>query len=130
MGQGVSVDLLIGDLAADLADRPYDVAKVADNWVLRTRPVYAAVILAAADVTNQSFDLSAFHTAVLAAIAYLQPISRDGLRDIFGKEISRDLIGRLSERDLITTGPREPRHVHYNGYHPNSLQPGKPARSS
>jgi chromosome segregation and condensation protein ScpB len=31
------------------------------------------------------------------------------LKDIFGKEISRDLIGRLAERNLISTGPREPR---------------------
>ncbi len=28
---------------------------------------------------------------------------------IFGKEISRDLIGRLHARDLITTRPRSPR---------------------
>lgn len=31
------------------------------------------------------------------------------MKDVFGKEISRDLIGRLAERDLIGTGPREPR---------------------
>jgi len=54
-------------------------------------------------------DLNAFDLAVLAAIAYHQTISRDGLKEIFGKEISRDLIGRLAERDLIGTGPREPR---------------------
>ena len=46
---------------------------------------------------------------MLAAIAFYQPISRDGLKEIFGREISRDLIGRLAERDLISTGPREPR---------------------
>ena len=46
---------------------------------------------------------------VLAAIAYHQPITRDGLKDIFGKEISRDLIGRLHARNLIGTGPRSPR---------------------
>jgi segregation and condensation protein B len=109
VGQGASVDLLIEDLAADLADRPYELAKVADNWTLRTRPAYAPSIRAAADIRSQLLDLSEFDTAVLAAIAYYQPISRDGLKDIFGKEISRDLIGRLSERDLITTGPREPR---------------------
>ena len=34
---------------------------------------------------------------------------REGLKDIFGKEISRDLIGRLHARDLIATGPRAPR---------------------
>ena len=31
------------------------------------------------------------------------------MKDIFGKDISRDLIGRLADRDLIGTGPREPR---------------------
>lgn len=48
-------------------------------------------------------------TAVLAAIAYHQPITRDRLKDIFGKEISRDLIGRLHARRLIGIGPRSPR---------------------
>lgn len=38
-----------------------------------------------------------------------QPITRDGLKDIFGKEISRDLIERLHVRGLIDMGPRSPR---------------------
>ena len=109
VGQGASVDLLIEDLVVDLADRPYEVARVGAGWMLRTKPAYAAAIRAAADVGRQALDLSAFDLAVLAAIAYHQPITRDGLKDIFGKEISRDLIGRLSDRDMITTGPREPR---------------------
>ena len=109
VGQGVSVDLLIADLAADLADRPYQVTRIADKWMLRTRPEYAPAIRAASDVGSQALDLSDFDVAVLAAIAYHQPVTRDGLKDVFGKEISRDLIGRLSERNLITTGPREPR---------------------
>lgn len=109
VGQGAPIDLLIDDLTVDLADRPYDVAKVGSGWMLRTKPAYAPAIRAAADVGNQALNLSAFDIAVLAAIAYHQPISRDGLKQIFGKEISRDLIGRLAERDLIGTGPREPR---------------------
>jgi len=109
VGQGASIDLLINDLTVDLADRPYDVARVGSGWMLRTKPAYAPAIRAAADVGNQALNLSAFDIAVLAAIAYHQPISRDGLKQIFGKEISRDLIGRLAERDLIGTGPREPR---------------------
>lgn len=72
--------------------------------MLRTRIAYAPAIRAAADVGRCDLNLSEFDLAVLAAIAYHQPISRDGLR-----EISRDLIGRLSERDLIGTGPPEPR---------------------
>lgn len=109
VGQGASVDLLIEDLAADLEGRSFEVAQVAGGWMLRTRPVYAPAIRAAADVGKQDLDLREFDVAVLAAIAYHQPITRDGLKDIFGKEISRDLIGRLHARELIGTGPRSPR---------------------
>jgi len=109
VGQGASVDLLIEDLAADLEGRSFEVAEVAGGWILRTRPVYAPAIRAAADVGEQVFDLNKFDVAILAAIAYHQPITRDGLKGIFGKEISRDLIGRLHARGLIGTGPRVPR---------------------
>ena len=109
VGQRASVDLLVDDLAADLEGRPYEVAKSGNGWVLRTRTAYAPAIRAAADIGDQMLDLSEYDIAVLAAIAYHQPVTRDGLKDIFGKEISRDLIRRLSECGLIATGPREPR---------------------
>ena len=109
VGQGVAVDLLVADLAADLEGRPYEVAQAGGGWWLRTRAAYAPAIRAAADVGGQGLDLPEFDLAVLAAIALHQPISRDGLKDIFGKEISREVIGRLAGRDLIGTGPREPR---------------------
>ncbi|EKE69367.1 SMC-Scp complex subunit ScpB [Celeribacter baekdonensis] len=109
VGQGVSVDLLIADVSADLEGRVFEIAKVAEGWMFRTRVAYAPAIRAAADVGDQLMDLSEFDVAVLAAIAYHQPITRDGLKDIFGKEISRDLIGRLHARGLIGTGPRSPR---------------------
>ena len=109
VGQGASVDLLIEDLAADLEGRSFEVTQVAGGWILRTRPAYAPAIRAAADVGEQDLHLREFDVAVLAAIAHHQPITRDGLKDIFGKEISRDLIGRLHTRGLIGTGPRAPR---------------------
>ncbi len=109
VGQGGSVDLLIDDLVADLGARSFEVVQVSGGWMLRTRPAYAAAIRAAADIGNQDFDLREYDVAVLAAIAYHQPITRDGLKDIFGKEINRDLIGRLYARGLIGTGPRAPR---------------------
>ena len=109
VGQGASVDLLVEDLAADLEGRAFEIVQVAGGWIFRTRAVYAPTIRTAADVGDQLLDLSEFDVAVLAAIAYHQPITRDGLKDIFGKEISRDLIGRLNARCLIGTGPRSPR---------------------
>jgi segregation and condensation protein B len=109
VGQGASVDLLIDDLAVDLAGRAFELVRVAGGWMFRTRAAYAPAIRTAANVEDQVLDLSDFDVAVLAAIAYHQPITRDGLKDIFGKEISRDLIGRLHARDLIGTGPRSPR---------------------
>ncbi|GAW37389.1 hypothetical protein RA2_04472 [Roseovarius sp. A-2] len=109
VGQVASVDLLVEDLAADLEGRSFEVARVADGWIFRTRPAYAPAICAAADVGDQLQDVSEFDVAVLAAIAYHQPITRNGLKDIFGKDISRDLIGRLSVHGLIATGPRAPR---------------------
>lgn len=109
VGQRASVDLLVEDLAAELEGRAFEIAQVAGGWMFRTRPAYAPAIRAAADVGDQLLDLSNFDVAVLAAIAYHQPITRDGLKDIFGKEISRDLIGRLHARELIGTGPRSPR---------------------
>lgn len=109
VGQGVSVDLLIEDLIADLEGRSFEIAKAGDGWTLRTRPAFGPAIRAAADVGDQLQDLNDFDVAVLASIAYHQPITRDGLKDIFGKDINRDLIGRLHAQNLIATGPRSPR---------------------
>ncbi|MFG6574174.1 SMC-Scp complex subunit ScpB [Sulfitobacter sp. 1A15333] len=99
VGLGASVDLLIEDLATDLDGRAFEIAQVAGGWMMRTRSAYAPAIRAVADVKDQVLDLNEFDLAVLAAVAYYQPITRDGLKDIFGKEVSRDLIG---------TGPRSP----------------------
>ncbi|ABF62374.1 SMC-Scp complex subunit ScpB [Rhodobacteraceae bacterium R_SAG7] len=109
VGQGVSVELLIDDLSAELESRSFQVAHVKDGWFLRTRSAYASAIRDAQSAGHQVMDLNAFDVAVLAAIAYHQPITREGLKDIFGKDISRDLIGRLHDRGLIGNGPRAPR---------------------
>ena len=108
VGQGASIDLLVEDLSGDLEERSFEIAQVAGGWMFRTRSAYAPAIRLAADVDDQLMDLSEFDVAVLAAVAYHQPITRDGLKDVFGKEINRDVIGRLHVRDLIGTGPRSP----------------------
>jgi segregation and condensation protein B len=45
---------------------------------------------------------------VLMAIAYSQPVTRSELSKIFGKEVSRDVIGSLRGAGLIASGPRSP----------------------
>ena len=109
VGQGASVEMLINDIKTELVGRPYELARVAGGWMFRTRTQFSEAIKATADLGEQSLAFTEMEMAVLCAIAYHQPIDRAGLRDIFGKEISRDLIGRLHSRDLIATGPRSPR---------------------
>ena len=109
VGQGASVEMLIEDVQAGLTGRPYELAQVAGGWMFRTRPQFADAIKAAADLGEQSLAFTEVEMGVLCAIAYHQPIARAGLKDIFGKEVSRDLLARLRYKDLIASGPRSPR---------------------
>ncbi|OAN69127.1 chromosome segregation protein ScpB [Sulfitobacter sp. EhC04] len=109
VGQGASVEMLIDDIQAELAARPYELAEVAGGWMFRTKTQFADAIRAAADLGDQTLAFTEMEMGVLCAIAYHQPIDRAGLRDIFGKDVSRDLLTRLRFKDLIASGPRAPR---------------------
>lgn len=109
VGQGASVEMLIEDVQAELTGRPYELAQVAGGWMFRTKTQFADAIKAAADLGEQSLAFTEMEMGVLCAIAYHQPIDRAGLADIFGKEVSRDLLARLRYKDLIASGPRSPR---------------------
>jgi hypothetical protein len=99
---------------------------------MRTRVRFADAIRAAANVGGQLLDLNEFEVAVLASIAYHQPLTRDGLKDIFGKDISRDLMARLQAQELITTEPRSPRagapYTYVTTQNLGGLRDGKPPR--
>ena len=109
VGQGVSLDTLIDDIQAELISRPYELAQVTGGWMFRTKTQFADVIKAVADLGDQSLAFTEMEMGVLCAIAYHQPIDRAGLKDIFGKEVNRDLLARLRFQDLIASGPRSPR---------------------
>ena len=109
VGQGVSLDTLLDDIQAELISRPYELAQVTGGWMFRTKTQFADVIKAVADLGDQSLAFTEMEMGVLCAIAYHQPIDRAGLKDIFGKEVSRDLLARLRFQDLIASGPRSPR---------------------
>lgn len=109
VGQGVSVEMLIDDIQAELTGRPYELAQVAGGWMFQTKTQFADAIKAAADLVVQSLAFTEMEMGVLCAIAYHQPIDRAGLKNIFGKEVSRDLLARLRYKDLFASGPRSPR---------------------
>lgn len=109
VGQGASVEMLIEDIQAELTGRPYELVEVAGGWMFRTRAQFVEAVKAAADLGDQTLAFTEMEMGVLCAIAYHQPIDRAGLKDIFGKEVSRDLLARLRFKDLIASGPRSPR---------------------
>ena len=109
IGRGCALDDLIADIQDELRARPYELAFVAGGWHYRTRPRFAGAIRASAVVgTGPSLDLSPADLAILAAIAYLQPLTRGELAGVFGAEVNRDRIARLRGADLIASGPRSP----------------------
>jgi segregation and condensation protein B len=109
VGKDCSVDLLIDDLAEELHNRPYELVFVAGGWQHRSRSAYAPAIRASAAPTRSpAAVLSELESMVLMAIAYFQPVTRSELSKIFGKEVSRDLIGSLRGAGFISSGPRSP----------------------
>ncbi len=109
VGTTCSLDDVIRDIQDELRARPYELVLVAGGWHHRTRPRFAdAIRMSAVTEGRSAVDLSSADLAVLAAIAYLQPLTRGELSQVFGMEINRDRIARLREADLIGSGPRSP----------------------
>ncbi len=109
VGQGASVEMLIEDIQTELAGRPYELFEATSGWMFRTRIHFADAIKAATDLGEQALAFTEMEMGALCAIAYHQPIDRAGLKDIFGKDVSRDLLARLQFKGLIASGPRAPR---------------------
>jgi len=45
---------------------------------------------------------------VPVSIAYRQPVTRSAVADILGRDVSRDVIGALRDKNMIAAGPRSP----------------------
>lgn len=108
VGKSCNIELIIDDIRAELAGRPYELVSVAGGWQHRTKKAFGDVIRAATGQGDASRPLSQSEALVLMCIAYFQPITRGELSSFFGKEVSRDLIGILRSQDLIASGPRSP----------------------
>jgi chromosome segregation and condensation protein ScpB len=109
VGDNCSIDLLIDDLIGELRDRPYELVSVAGGWQHRSRSAYASAIRASQVPTRGgAAALSEFEAMVLMAVGYFQPITRGELSKMFGKEVSRDVVGALRGAGFISSGPRSP----------------------
>jgi segregation and condensation protein B len=109
VGRDCNLDLLIDAIRDELRGRPYELVSVAGGWHHRTRKGFADAIRAATGLgAAETKPLSQSEALVLMCIAYFQPITRGELGRVFGKEISRDVIGHLRALGFIAAGPRSP----------------------
>lgn len=106
VGREASLDQLIDDIREALRVKPYDVVSIAGGWAFRTRAAYADAIAASAAVPDRGVDLTQNEAIVLVSIAYHQPVTRAGVSEILGREVSRDMIGALRDKNMITAGPQ------------------------
>ena len=111
VGKNCNLDDLLADIRDELRARPYDLVFVAGGFQLRTKPRFSAAIRAASagDLRDAGApELTPTELLAVTAIAYLQPATRAELSRLAGKEISRDVIGRLKAFDLIDGALRAP----------------------
>ena len=111
VGPQCNLDDLIGDIADELRARPYELAFVAGGYQLRTKPRFSDAIRAAGsgDLRDAGApELTPTELLAVTAIAYLQPATRAEISRLAGKEISRDVVGRLKRLDLIDGALRAP----------------------
>jgi segregation and condensation protein B len=109
VGEACRLDALIADINEELKARPYEIVFVAGGFQFRTRPRHAETLRAligAKDAGPPSF--TRLEILALSAIAYQQPITRAELSRLAGRDISRDILGRLKSLGVIAPGPRAP----------------------
>ncbi|WP_137131064.1 SMC-Scp complex subunit ScpB [Rhizobium sp. FY34] len=108
IGHDCNLDLIISDIQAELATKPFELALVGGGYQFRTKPAYADVIKASGAPVDLPPGLSQHEAMVLMVIGYFQPVTRSEISRIFGREVSRDTIGSIKRGGFISFGPRSP----------------------
>jgi chromosome segregation and condensation protein ScpB len=110
VGKDCRFDDLIADLIQELRGRPYDLVLVAGGYALRTKTRFAPAIRAAhpSRAGEEDHELTKTDGFVLAAVAYLEPVTRGEISRLAGREISRDVIASLKRKGLIDGAIRAP----------------------
>jgi segregation and condensation protein B len=109
VGRDCALDLLLDDLKEDLRGRPVELVRAGEGFALHTRPAFGPAVRVAFGIPADARELTNLEAGVLMAIAMFQPATRGEICEMFGREISRDLIASLREEGLITAGPRSPK---------------------
>ncbi|KAF2991471.1 SMC-Scp complex subunit ScpB (plasmid) [Methylocystis sp. MJC1] len=109
VGDACRLDELLADIATELKARPYEIVFVAGGFQFRTRPRHAEALRS----LNETKDagppaFTRLEMLALSAIAYQQPVTRAELSRLAGRDISRDVLGRLKSCGVISPGPRAP----------------------
>ncbi len=109
VGRDCVLDLLLDDLREDLRGRPLELVRAGESFTLHTRPAFGPAVRVAFDIPADAKQLTKLEAGVLMAVAMFQPVTRGEISEMFGREISRDLIAALREEGLIAAGPRSPK---------------------
>ena len=109
VGRDCALDLLLDDLKEDLRGRPIELVRAGESFALHTRPAFGPAIRVAFDIPADAKQLTKLKAGVLMAVAMFQPVTSGDISEMFGREISRDLIATLREEGLIAAGPRSPK---------------------
>jgi segregation and condensation protein B len=109
VGRDCALELLLDDLKEDLRGRPLELVRAGEGFSLHTRPAFGPAVRVAFDIPAGAKQLTKLEAGVLMAVAMFQPVTRGEISEMFGREISRDLIAALREEGLIAAGPRSPK---------------------
>ncbi len=108
VGRDCALELLLDDLKEDLRGRPIELVRAGESFSLHTRPAFGPAVRVAFDIPADAKELTKLEAGVLMAVTMFQPVTRGEISEMFGREISRDLIASLREEGLIAAGPRTP----------------------
>jgi len=98
LGEDADVPGLLGELAAQYAERGVNLVRLAGGWTFRTAPDLASFLVSERPVSRR---LSRAAVETLAIIAYHQPVTRAEIEAIRGVALARGTLDRLLEAGWV-----------------------------
>jgi segregation and condensation protein B len=98
LGEDADIPGLLGELAAQYAERGVNLVRLAGGWIFRTAPDLAPFLVSERPVSRK---LSRAAVETLAIIAYHQPVTRAEIEAIRGVALARGTLDRLLEAGWV-----------------------------